>query len=562
MIIDPAYHYETVNVEAQQQNPNSLLWWMRRIIALRSQHQVFGRGSIEFLLPENAKVLAFLRHHESESVLVVANLSRFAQTVSLDLHEYRGAVPVELFGGNEFPPIVEGSLQPHARARTASTGSRCSRSTTTRGAPRPRSRTCPDWWSTPTGASCSRPTGGGAPPWPGRGSRSSSATAGTPGAPRPCGPPRCSTWCRSRSVRASPPPSSPSCRSSTPTASPRPTSLPVTGAVGADGERVLADHGHAAIAWVDVAAWEEPVLLFDATVDDAVHGRADRRVQPGAAPSTRWAARSCARRRRRACGACCRGRRRAPGRAHVVEQSNTSVVFGNRVVMKMFRRAQEGVNPDLEIGRYLTEPGVPPQRRRCSGALEYQQGTEEPRTLGVLNGYVANEGDAWHYTLDALGLFYEAEVRQLARRAPGRPLVGVGARPGGIGAAPTRRPTPSGPILDSAELLGRRTAELHVALAGGTATRSGPSRSPRSTSARSTSRCARRSARRCGLRAPDRAARYDGEARERRGGGAGGRGAAAGRVRRGAAATASTRPASGSTATTTSARCSTPAATS
>ncbi len=93
---------------------SSLLWWMRRLIALRSQHQVFGRGSIEFLLPDNAKVLAFIRHRgaegdgEGETVLVVANLSRFAQTVTLDLHEHRGSVPVELFGGNEFVPILEG----------------------------------------------------------------------------------------------------------------------------------------------------------------------------------------------------------------------------------------------------------------------------------------------------------------------------------------------------------------------------------------------------------------------------------------------------------------------
>src|SRR5436190_1020001 len=90
-IIDPEYNYETVNVEAQQRNPDSLLSWMRRLIALRQRHPVFGRGDIEFLLPENAKVLAFIRSTEHERVLVVANLSRFAQSVHLDLPEYRGA---------------------------------------------------------------------------------------------------------------------------------------------------------------------------------------------------------------------------------------------------------------------------------------------------------------------------------------------------------------------------------------------------------------------------------------------------------------------------------------
>src|SRR4051794_33239353 len=107
VIIDPDYHYESINVEAQDRNPSSLLWWMRRIIALRQQHPVFGRGEIEFLYPENAKVLTFIRRDANEEVLVVANLSRLAQSVHLDLHGQRGYTPVELFGGNEFPVIGE-----------------------------------------------------------------------------------------------------------------------------------------------------------------------------------------------------------------------------------------------------------------------------------------------------------------------------------------------------------------------------------------------------------------------------------------------------------------------
>ncbi len=79
--IDPEYHYESLNVEAQQANSNSLLWWTKRLIALRKRFQAFGRGSIEFLAPENPKVLAFIRRHEDETVLVVANLSRFTQYV-------------------------------------------------------------------------------------------------------------------------------------------------------------------------------------------------------------------------------------------------------------------------------------------------------------------------------------------------------------------------------------------------------------------------------------------------------------------------------------------------
>src|SRR5437773_862646 len=118
VIIDPEYHYETVNVEAQQNNPNSLLWWMKRLIALRKRYRAFGRGSIEFLFPENRKVLVYLRRHQDERILVVANLSRHAQYVELPLAEFKGMIPVELFGHTEFPPIGELpyflTLGPHA----------------------------------------------------------------------------------------------------------------------------------------------------------------------------------------------------------------------------------------------------------------------------------------------------------------------------------------------------------------------------------------------------------------------------------------------------------------
>src|SRR5206468_1481396 len=107
VIIDPEYHYESLNVEAQQNNPNSLLWWMKRLIALRKRYRAFGRGSIEFLFPENRKVLVYLRRYQEERLLVVANLSRHAQYVELGLSEFKGMIPVELFGQSEFPPIGE-----------------------------------------------------------------------------------------------------------------------------------------------------------------------------------------------------------------------------------------------------------------------------------------------------------------------------------------------------------------------------------------------------------------------------------------------------------------------
>jgi len=90
VIVDPEYHYESHNVEAQQNNVHSLLFWMKRLIALRKQHKAFGRGAISFLTPSNRKVLSFVRTYDGETLLVVANLSRFVEFVELDLSAWKG----------------------------------------------------------------------------------------------------------------------------------------------------------------------------------------------------------------------------------------------------------------------------------------------------------------------------------------------------------------------------------------------------------------------------------------------------------------------------------------
>src|SRR5260370_675478 len=115
--IDPEYHYEAVNVENQQKNLSSLLWWTRRVIAMRRNFKAFSRGALEFLHPDNPKVLAFLRRWENETIVVVANLSRFSQSAELDLSRFAGCVPMEVFSRNLFRPIRKTryviTLRPH-----------------------------------------------------------------------------------------------------------------------------------------------------------------------------------------------------------------------------------------------------------------------------------------------------------------------------------------------------------------------------------------------------------------------------------------------------------------
>ena len=118
IILDPEYHYEAINVETQLGNPHSLLWWMRRMLALRKKWRALGEGKCEFLQPENRKVLSYVLRFQKETILVVANLSRFVQPVELDLSVFKQLIPIELFGRMEFPVVTEKpyflTLSPHA----------------------------------------------------------------------------------------------------------------------------------------------------------------------------------------------------------------------------------------------------------------------------------------------------------------------------------------------------------------------------------------------------------------------------------------------------------------
>ena len=154
-----------------------------------------------------------------------------------------------------------------------------------------------------------------------------------------------------------------------------------------------------------------------------------------------------------------------PVRVSGAEQSNTSIIYGSEFILKLFRRLEQGTSPDLEIGAFLTAAGfphIPP----LAGALELTGAPGEPRTLAILQGFIPNRGDAWDYTLGELAAYYGRAAAQAEPPAPPRPghLLEVAADP-----VPEPLRTVLGPYLDVARLLGRRTGELHVALAAGAA---------------------------------------------------------------------------------------------
>ncbi|MBN8227793.1 maltose alpha-D-glucosyltransferase [Corallococcus macrosporus] len=107
VIADPVYGYQSINVEAQERQKSSLLQWVKRMIGIRQRYPVFAMGTLRFLATENRKVLAFVREWEGQTVLVVCNLSRFAQPGVLDLREFAGSIPVELIGETAFPRISD-----------------------------------------------------------------------------------------------------------------------------------------------------------------------------------------------------------------------------------------------------------------------------------------------------------------------------------------------------------------------------------------------------------------------------------------------------------------------
>ncbi len=119
VILDPQYHYESVNVETQRANTSSLFWFMKRIIHMRKKYKAFSRGDMQFIHVDNPKILAFTRTYQDETLLIIVNLSKYAQPAELDLKEFKNYTPVETFSKNAFPPIKENSayfftLAPHS----------------------------------------------------------------------------------------------------------------------------------------------------------------------------------------------------------------------------------------------------------------------------------------------------------------------------------------------------------------------------------------------------------------------------------------------------------------
>jgi maltose alpha-D-glucosyltransferase/alpha-amylase len=445
LVADPEHHPSATNVEAQQNNPSSLLWWMRRLIGARRRSSSLARGEIEFLYPENRKVVAFLRTLGEERTLVVANLSRSAQFVELDLSRFEGQVPVELFGPTHFPRIGQfpyfvtlgpyGSfwfrLQPDEREEEVAAS------------PVPTLRSAGSWDGILEG--------------PGRRALEGSL-------PRFLVRQR---WFGAKGRRISSVDITDSIRvRGSSDATQGVVALvevsftegePSTYALPLAGKREGDDIGHEYVV-ARIQATDGGWLLVDGLRDAALAGALLEMIE------RRRVARG---ERRRLVGTRAEGfaRLRGPGPLEPQfgwgEQSNTSLTYEDRLVLKLFRRLGEGVNPELEVGRFLTDRTLFRHSAPTAGAIELPDGKPGGTTVAILQGYVQNEGDAWQYALDAINGSLE---RALALPAEERPRVEHSVMDM-VGELPSLQTYDLiGPFLGSAWLLGRRTAQLHLAL--------------------------------------------------------------------------------------------------
>jgi maltose alpha-D-glucosyltransferase/alpha-amylase len=461
VIIDPEYHYETYNVEAQQHNPHSLLRWMKRLIALRLSHRAFGRGEIRFLHPSNHKVLAFVRSYESQCILVVANLSRFADYVELDLPEYEGLTPVELFGGRPFPPVGRQpyllSLAPHSfywfslerpavaqDVRVEAAGDELSvlqmRGSWENGLRDEGRQTLES--ALPVILQSRRWFGGKAQ------SVRSASIVETIRLPKSDGLTGLIALVRVEYHSGSP----------------ETYVIPLRFVPEAGTHALRTERPQSILARLELRTprgVDQGVLidgLESPEIAAALLESIGRRRRIGAEQGTLVPTRGRG-------FAAARGPEEValPARVLRGEQSNTTIVYGERLALKVYRRLGEGVNPDLEIGRFLTDRAGFEHTPPVVGALEYQAGRGPSQTLAVLQGYVVNEGDAWSYTVDQVEQFFE---RVLEPRDGPREI----SIPRGNPLSLVDQELPPlvfeiGSYLETARLLGQRSADLHLALA-------------------------------------------------------------------------------------------------
>jgi len=457
-IMDPVYGYQAINVEAQARSEYSILSWMRRMLGLRKQLTVFGRGTIEFLPAQNRKALIYIRQLGDETILCVANLSRSVQPVEIDLSRFKGMIPIEMLGLTEFPRIGDLpyflTIGPYAfywfRLQPASSAaSRVATDPTMEIVQAPGLLVGAAWETLLEGNVRTLIERERLLPFLQRQRWFGGKARKTRNA-------RFIDW---GVLRRGPQPIFLTLIEVEYDDGPRDQYfLPLTVCASADAKGVEERAPHAILATVTGA---RKGVLFDAWLDDRfalvlldVLGHQEHaKTRRGAISGTQTAV-----------FAALRGpddglRVSRPER----EQSNTSIIYGDRLIMKLFRRIEPGINPDFEIGRQLTEKVRFPRVPAVAGALEYERGSQ-PTTLAMVQQLVESQADGWTHATDEIGRYYDRIGTVTA------PVVSAPRRFTELATTeiPKRVQEAMGAYIELALKLGRRTGEMHLALAADT----------------------------------------------------------------------------------------------
>lgn len=457
VIIDAEYHYESVNVENQERNPSSLLRWMRRTIAMRKHFKAFGCGSLEMLASDNPKVLTFLRSYDQEKILVLINLSRFAQPVSVDLSRYAGMVPEEVFSHNRFPIIQESRT--HFTMGTYDYFWFELLSTEGRSEPTPESqklklREGHPWWEVLKGKSGDRFCNNVLPHYLQR-----------------------VFWFFGKGRTISQIIVLDSCQLKQDEklfvltfiqvnytdGDPEVYLIPITWL--SDEEMQVLSDGHPLATITPLLLGEVEGVLCDAIYFESFRAllfelMSERSKIPGTNGSQLVGLRGS--------GVTKSSPPRAeifPSRVAAVEQNNTSILYGEKLLFKMYRKLEEGFNPEPEILRYLAGKKKFPYVPSYAGGIEYRTASGKCYDIGVMQTFIPCHGDGWRNTLTSLAQFVEHLLshKQELAKLPARLPTLLEVVDQGI-------PIPFGDLvqglhLEMALLLGQRTAEMHQALA-------------------------------------------------------------------------------------------------
>ncbi len=459
VITESEYHYEAVNVENQERNTSSLLWWVRRAIATRKAHKAFSRGDIEFVRCDNSKVLAFIRSHEDERILVVANLSGSHVAATLDLSEYTGWTPEDIFSGNRFPTIRDDEYIITLGPREYYWFQMCMAPTIeveVQAEPQfPDLAETVSWRTLREGTDDRelervlmaylpqrRWFGGKGRPI----RRVTIRRRGVVGT----GAAQALILLAEVGYREG---------------SPETYFLPLSFAADGDGQAISEEFPQAVVGRIGDSG--RPGLVYDAVYNP---GFRDILLQMIASP----------RRPGRSPIAGIRGKRfrellngqamPLASRALRVEQSNSSIVYGDSLFLKLYRKVDWGINPDLEVSRCLTDQTSFRNLPAFGGALQWQDGRRDPLILGILLELVPNEGDAWEHTLSQIDAYFDRilampeefcdTIREWSKTSP-KSLLDINA---------AELPDQIFDLVGSlypelARLLGQRTAEFHLAMA-------------------------------------------------------------------------------------------------